>query len=112
MFLNMSVGAAIAGSLFGCGLLLILHLLRHRYNAEENIVQVSATVGIAYLSFYVAEIILHQSGVIAVVFCGIVLKGYGSYVINDAVLMDKFWSLVEHLLNTVLFALGGVVWGK
>eukprot|EP00978_Attheya_sp_CCMP212_P034946 scaffold149528_cov46-Attheya_sp.AAC.1 len=25
--------------------------------------------------------------------------------------MDGFWMLLEHLLNTVLFALGGVVWG-
>ena len=25
--------------------------------------------------------------------------------------MDSFWSLVEHLLNTVIFALGGIVFG-
>jgi Sodium/hydrogen exchanger family len=31
--------------------------------------------------------------------------------INDAKLLDDFWALVEHLLNTVLFVLGGTVWG-
>ena len=26
--------------------------------------------------------------------------------------MDKFWVLVEHLLNSLLFTLGGNVWGR
>ena len=26
-------------------------------------------------------------------------------------MMEKFWVLVEHILNSVLFTLGGVVWG-
>ena len=25
--------------------------------------------------------------------------------------MEKFWDLLEHVLNTVLFTLGGVIWG-
>jgi hypothetical protein len=31
--------------------------------------------------------------------------------INDPKLLDDFWTLVEHIVNTVLFTLGGVVWG-
>ena len=31
--------------------------------------------------------------------------------LNDAKLLDDFWVLLEHLLNTVLFTLGGAVWG-
>jgi NhaP-type Na+/H+ or K+/H+ antiporter len=31
--------------------------------------------------------------------------------INDAKLLDDFWALTEHLLNNVLFLLGGAVWG-
>ena len=89
-FLNMSVGAALVGSAFGFGLLFILHFLRHRYNHEENIVQVSATIGTAYLSFYVAEAVVHQSGVLAVVFIGIITKAFGSFIINDQALMDKY----------------------
>lgn len=110
-FLNMSVGAALVGVAFGLGLLIILHLLNHRHNGEENTVQVSATIGAAYLSYYVAEVVCAQSGVLSVVFCGITTKAFASSIINDHLLMDKFWVLVEHLLNTVLFALGGVVWG-
>ena len=36
-------------------------------------------------------------------------EGFGSSMLNDKKLLDDFWALVEHLLNTVLFALGGAV---
>lgn len=48
---------------------------------------------------------------IAVVVCGIVTSAFASSMINDQAMMEKFWSLTEHLLNTILFALGGIVWG-
>jgi hypothetical protein len=35
----------------------------------------------------------------------------GRPLIHDAGLMRDFWTLVEHLLNTLLFLLGGLVWG-
>jgi NhaP-type Na+/H+ or K+/H+ antiporter len=44
--------------------------------------------------------------------CGIVTKIYGANMINQQELMNHFWSTTEHLLNTVLFALAGVVWGS
>ena len=31
--------------------------------------------------------------------------------VNDSGMMHSFWSLLEQLLNSVLFTLGGVVWG-
>lgn len=31
--------------------------------------------------------------------------------LNDAKLLEDFWVLLEHMLNTVLFTLGGAVWG-
>lgn len=39
------------------------------------------------------------------------VKFFGSSMLNDKKLLDDFWALVEHLLNTVLFALGGAVSG-
>jgi len=85
--------------------------LNRRLNGEESIVQVSATISFAYLSYYVAEAVYHMSGVIAVVFCGVVTKAFAASLIIDQDMMSKFWVLVEHLLNTILFVLGGVVWG-
>jgi hypothetical protein len=41
-----------------------------------------------------------------------VLINIGSSSINDKKLQEDFWSLVEHFLNTVLFTVGGLVWGE
>ncbi len=110
-FVEMSLGAAAVGIAFGLGLAVCLYVLNRQFNYEESVVQVSATVGVAYLTFYVAEALLHMSGVLAVVCCGVTTKAFASTLIIDEDMMDKFWVLVEHLLNTILFALGGVVWG-
>ncbi len=110
-FLEMSLGAAAIGIAFGLGLSASLYVLNRQFNYEESVVQVTATIGVAYLTFYVAEPLLHMSGVLAVVCCGVTTKAFASTLIIDEEMMDKFWVLVEHLLNTILFALGGVVWG-
>jgi len=40
------------------------------------------------------------------------VKLFGRAMLNDAKLLDDFWILLEHILNTVLFTLGGAVWGS
>jgi len=112
IFAKMSLGAVAIGIAFGLGLVVVLFLLNRRFNHEESIVQVTATIATAYLCYYVAEAILHMSGVLAVVICGAVTKAFASSLINDPEMMHSFWNLVEHLLNTVLFLLGGLVWGS
>jgi len=112
IFFRMSLGGACIGTLFGVGLVLILYLLNRRLSQEENVLQVASTITVAYLCYYVADAIAGTSGVISVVFCGIFTKAFGASLINDLALMENFWVLVEHLLNTVLFALGGAVWGS
>ncbi len=111
-FVAMSLGASVIGIAFGLCLSFTLFLLNRRFNVEESVVQVCATIAVAYLTFYVAEVLLHWSGVLAVVFCGVTTKFFGDTLIIDQKMMEKFWSLVEHLLNSVLFALGGLVWGS
>ena len=111
IFFQMSLGGAAIGIAFGLGLLSMLLILNRRLEMEENVIQVAATLGTAYTTFFVAEIVAKCSGVIAVVFCGITVKAFGSNMINDSGLMQSFWTLLEHLLNSVLFTLGGVVWG-
>lgn len=75
-------------------------------------VQVSATFAVAYVGYYVAEAVCKTSGVISTVVTGIMTNFFGHAMMNCSSLFDDFWSLVEHLLNTVLFTLGGVVWGE
>eukprot|EP00957_Ditylum_brightwellii_P127457 9719215-Ditylum_brightwellii.AAC.1 len=111
LFAQGALGAAAIGMAFGLGLLCVLYNLSRRLEREENVIQVAATIAIAYLSFYVSEELLGFSGVIAVVVTGITTRAFGAGMINDPHLMGSFWILVEQLLNTVLFTIGGVVWG-
>ena len=53
-----------------------------------------------------------SAGVIATVAAGVTVKFLGRASLNDAKLLDEFWVLVEHLLYTILFTLGGAVWGS
>ena len=103
----MAVGIA-----FAAGLLIILYELDRRLEPEYNVLQVVAALTTAYLSYYVSEQVCTMSGVIACVVCGITARALGRGLITDNQLMDSYLSLMEHLLNSLLFALGGVVWGK
>ena len=107
LFLVLFQGVAYALALIG-----VLHYLDRRYEHEETVLQVAATVTIAYLSFFTSEITCAMSGVIAVVVCGIVTKAFGGSLISDWKVMNSFWDLLEHLLNTLLFALAGIEFGS
>jgi NhaP-type Na+/H+ or K+/H+ antiporter len=111
IFVRMALGGMCIGIAFGLALLIILYILNRKLNAEENVVQVVATITIAYLTFYVAEPVAGTSGVIATIFCGFVTKAFGIDMINDLHMMENFWILVENILNSVLFTLGGLTWG-
>jgi NhaP-type Na+/H+ or K+/H+ antiporter len=111
IFFRKSLGGMAVGVFFGLALLFILMRLDRRFNREENVVEVTATAAIAYIGYYVAEPVWQTSGVIATLTAGTLVKFLGRAVINDAKLLNDFWTLVEHLLNTILFTLGGAVWG-
>lgn len=56
IFFRMSLGGMAIGFAFGLGILFILHNLDKRFNREENVVEVTATLAMAYLGYYVAEV--------------------------------------------------------
>ena len=113
LFCQKALGGVGAGSLFGLCLLFSLCLLNRRFSREENVVQVTALIGIgAYLNYYVSDFVWKTSGVIATVTAGLLIRLCGDAMINDPKLLDDFMSIVEHLLNTILFLLGGSVWGS
>ena len=70
VFFRMSLGGAAFGVAFGLGLVLILYYLNRRLNTEENVIQVAATITIAYLAYYTADM-CKTSGLIATVICGV-----------------------------------------
>jgi NhaP-type Na+/H+ or K+/H+ antiporter len=113
LFFQKSLGGVGVGIIFGSAMLFVLTRLNRRFNREENVVEVLSTLALAYVGYYVAdEPILETSGVIATLTAGLLVKFLGRAVINDAKLLDDFWTLLEHLLNTLLFTLGGVIFGE
>jgi len=112
-FVRMSLGGVTIGIVFAMGLLLLLYELDRRLDKENNVLQVVAAVSTAYLSYYVSEQVCQMSGVIACVTCGVMTKALGgSRLLADPELMDTYLKLLEHLLNTLLFTLGGTVFGE
>jgi len=112
IFFRMSLGGVTAGLLFALGLIVILYELDRRLEQENNVLQVAAAVTVAYLCYYVAEMQFLMSGIVACVTCGILSSAYGKGLITDQKMMDSYLALLEHLLNTLLFTLGGVVFGE
>lgn len=101
IFFREAFGAAAFGIAFGLGLVFFLYMLKRKFNDSENVVQIVATATVAYLAYYMADI-SDCSGVISVVSAGITAKAYGSSMINNPEMMDKFWAIVEQLLNTLV----------
>ena len=74
-------------------------------------VEISAVIGAAYLTFYLAEHFLHVSGVLALVALGIMVGGYGRSSISPKVthFMKEFWELAGFIANCLIFLIVGLV---
>jgi NhaP-type Na+/H+ or K+/H+ antiporter len=82
MFFQKAVGGFAVGLMFGIVQLIILFLLDRRVSREENIVQVTSVIGMAYLNFYTADFVWQTSGVISTVTAGLIVKLFGRAGIN------------------------------
>lgn len=82
MFFQKALGGFAIGLMFGMLHLVILYWLDRRVSREENIVQVTSVVGLAYLNFYTADFVWHTSGVISTVTAGLMVKLFGKAAIN------------------------------
>jgi len=111
LFIRLAFGGACIGITFGAATLIILYNLNRRLSGEDAVFQVVTSIACAYLVYFTSEILAGCSGIVAVLFCALVIKGLGEKYYNDAHLSLHFWEITEVLLNTLLFALGGCVWG-
>lgn len=111
LFFQNALGGFSVGLAFAIGLLFALYELDKRMEPEYDILQAGAALTMSYLSYYVADQLLQMSGVTASVTVGILAKAFGRGLMRDEHGMIKYLSLMEFLLNTLLFALGGVIWG-
>jgi CPA1 family monovalent cation:H+ antiporter len=95
------------GIAIGVAVALLLKWVRRRLN--DPLLHSVLSVATPFFAFLPAELV-HVSGVLAVVTCGLVSSRYGPRVISpDArVQATAFWEVTSHLLNSALFVLVGM----
>ena len=77
---------------------------------NDALFEITAIIGSAYLTFYIAES-LHWSGVIGLVTLGLLMAGRGKTRISPEVghFLHEFWVLAAFIANTLIFIIVGVI---
>jgi CPA1 family monovalent cation:H+ antiporter len=104
-FLLLFVGGLVFGLLLGYITVLILG------RVESNaLVEITLTTTLAYLSFLLAEVWLHVSGVMATVGAGLILGGWGWIKVSTSVriFMKHFWEQLAFIANALIFLMVGI----
>ena len=78
---------------------------------NNPLVEISLSVGVAYLVFFVAEHVFHVSGVVALVALALMFSSIGRTKISPEVagFLHHFWEMMAHFANTLIFLLVGVL---
>jgi len=77
---------------------------------EDHFIEITLTTVLAYVSYLVAEEILHVSGVMATIAAGLTIGGWGrmkvSYAVRDY--LEHFWTYLAFLANALIFLMVGL----
>ena len=78
---------------------------------NNPLVEISLSVGVAYLVFFIAEHSFHVSGVVALVALALMFSSIGRTKISPEVagFLHHFWEMMAHFANTLIFLLVGVL---
>ncbi|MEA3314416.1 MAG: cation:proton antiporter [Campylobacterota bacterium] len=78
---------------------------------NNPLVEISLSVGVAYLVFFIAEHMFHVSGVVALVALALMFASVGRTKISPEVegFLHHFWEMMAHVANTLIFLLVGVL---
>ncbi|WP_096086150.1 cation:proton antiporter [Agaribacterium haliotis] len=81
---------------------------------NDPLLEICISIGTAYLVYFVAEYVLHASGIVALVTAALLFAGIGRTQISSEVaeFMHKFWELMAYVANTLIFLLVGVLISK
>jgi CPA1 family monovalent cation:H+ antiporter len=104
-FLLLFGGGLVFGLLLGYITVLILG------QVETNaVVEITLTTTLAYLSFLIAEVWLHVSGVMATIGSGLILGGWGWIKVSPSVriFMKHFWEQLAFIANALIFLMVGI----
>ncbi len=77
---------------------------------KESTLQIVATLVGAYGAYLVADELLHVSGIFAAVVVGLALRAFPHFptTAEDATEIDRFWTVLAFLANSVVFLLLGL----
>jgi len=95
---------------FACGLICVFIL--NRINNELE-VEITFTFGLAYLVFYIADVELQVSAVLALVVMGLYMAKH-KYCISSHVQlpMASAWRIITYVINILIFTVTGIVLAK
>jgi len=104
-FFVLFFGGVLAGVVFGMVVALILGLIE-----SDPFIEITLTTVLAYLSFLLAEEVLHVSGVMATVGAGLTLGGWGRVKISPSVriYLEHFWEQMAFIANALIFLMVGL----
>jgi len=104
-FFVVFIGGAVVGLLMG----LVAGWVIGRVHGDIYI-EITLTTTLAYLSFIIAEELLHVSGVMATVLAGLTLGGWGHAKISASVraYLEHFWEYMAFVANAQIFLLVGL----
>ncbi|UJR34452.1 hypothetical protein I4U23_021859 [Adineta vaga] len=102
----------VGGPVFGflCGLICVFIL--NRINNELEI-EITFTFGLAYLVFYIADVELKVSAVLALVVMGLYMAKH-KYCISSHVQlpMTSAWRIATYIINILIFTITGIILAK
>eukprot|EP01062_Namystynia_karyoxenos_P068644 TRINITY_DN6352_c0_g1_i1.p1 TRINITY_DN6352_c0_g1~~TRINITY_DN6352_c0_g1_i1.p1 ORF type:complete len:1565 (+),score=487.12 TRINITY_DN6352_c0_g1_i1:71-4696(+) len=104
-FCRVAFGGALVGLLVGA---ITVASLNRVFN--DALIEVTLTLVAAYVTFFVAEGMLHVSGVLGVVACGCLMSYYNTCISPDVEhTLHHFWEAATYLANTLIFLLAGLI---
>ncbi|NQY54361.1 MAG: cation:proton antiporter [Campylobacteraceae bacterium] len=78
---------------------------------NNPLVEISLSIGVSYMVFFLAEHVFHVSGVVALVSLALMFSSIGRTKISPEVedFLHHFWEMMAYIANTLIFLLVGVL---
>ena len=106
LFFRLALGGPLLGIIIG---ILTAYWLSYCYNNKAA--EITTTIFVAYLAFYLGEnTTIHVSGVLAVVCLGIYMsRSHAVISVNVHAAMHSVWHQISYMANTYIFLLAGIL---
>jgi NhaP-type Na+/H+ or K+/H+ antiporter len=103
---QMTLGGPVFGLCIGLVLYFLLQLAK-----EQTLMQISLIIISAYASYYLGEVLLGISGILAVTFLGFTVSSSSKYVLSPETqhTLNDVFAQLSYFANTLIFVLTGII---